>query len=558
MISMDKKLENRLAILAIGIVALVITSAIIYQNSTHHILGNQYQDVFYYLIEALKMSGVEIDGYRFVGYLPPFVPFLTSILFRLGFVSSTSIIITSGIFFFVGIMGMFYLLRLRFNNFYSFFGAFLYATMFINIRWVANGTLDIAFVAVMVWALYFFIQAMEKNQKYFYIAFPLAVLCFFTKYVGAISVGVMVLYFMSRTNIASNIKKYYRNLLGGVLAGILTSVPFFAYFMINEIPLGFINQAASVSSQSSRVITYAGRVVHNDLFFYINSITYNISSGQAFIGNLILIVAIIGVILITYMFLKTFRDSYMKIRDMDSSIYKWTVPSKLMFALLAISIVMVLASFFTASKFSFFYSELILFAGMYLLAYSLTKIIINFDGVDNIWLSTYPYLAINIAMAGLFLAYLIFFSAHITKTNRYFTSMAPGFVFLIVFAVEILLNRFKSKVKYVVPIVIMLLMLSICWTFVIHIEDDPVPVSEQNAANWLDGKEGIVFSNRGYAQTWYLQKNVFIPGNIGNATLLNKELLNGNATYYVSSGGTNLTDYSLVQEFNAIKIYKRN
>ena len=555
---MDKKLENRLAILAIGTVALVITSAIIYQNSTHHILGNQYQDVFYYLIEALKMSGVEIDGYRFVGYLPPFIPFLTSILFRLGFVSSTSIIITSGIFFFIGIMGMFYLLRLRFNNFYSFFGAFLYATMFINIRWVANGTLDIAFVAVMVWALYFFIQAMEKNQKYFYIAFPLAVLCFFTKYVGAISVGVMVLYFMSRTNIASNIKKYYKNLLGGVLAGILTSVPFFTYFMINEIPLGFINQAASVSSQSSRVITYAGRVVHNDLFFYINSITYNISSGQAFIGNLILIVAIIGVILITYMFLKTFRDSYMKIRDMDSSIYKWTVPSKLMFVLLAISIVMVFASFFTASKFSFFYSELILFAGMYLLAYSLTKIIINFEGVDNIWLSTYPYLAINIAMAGLFLAYLIFFSAHITKTNRYFTSMAPGFVFLVVFAVEILLNRFKSKVKYVVPIVIMLLMLSICWTFVIHIEDDPVPVCEQNAANWLDGKEGIVFSNRGYAQTWYLQKNVFIPGNIGNTTLLNKELLNGNATYYVSSGGTNLTDYSLVQEFNAIKIYKRN
>ena len=167
MIGMDKKLENRLAILAIGTVALVITSAIIYQNSTHHILGNQYQDVFYYLIEALKMSGVEIDGYRFVGYLPPFIPFLTSILFRLGFVSSTSIIITSGIFFFIGIMGMFYLLKLRFNNFYSFFGAFLYATMFINIRWVANGTLDIAFVAVMVWALYFFIQAMEKNQKYF-------------------------------------------------------------------------------------------------------------------------------------------------------------------------------------------------------------------------------------------------------------------------------------------------------------------------------------------------------------------------------------------------------
>lgn len=114
-------------------------------------------------------------------------------------------------------MGMFYLLRLRFNNFYSFFGAFIYATMLINIKWVANGTLDIAFVALMIWALYFFIQGMEKNQKYFYLAFPFAVLSFFTKYTGAIIIGVMVLYFMSRTKIASNIKKYFKNIFGELL-----------------------------------------------------------------------------------------------------------------------------------------------------------------------------------------------------------------------------------------------------------------------------------------------------------------------------------------------------
>lgn len=558
MFDLDRKLENRLTILAIGLVAAIITFIIIYQNSIHYILGNQYQDVYYYLIEALKMSGVEIEGYRFVSYLPPFIPFLTSILFRLGFVSSTSIFITSGVFFFVGIMGMFYLLRLRFNNFYAFFGSFLYATLFINLKWVANGTLDIAFVGLMIWALYFFIQGMEKNQKFFYIAFPLAVLTFFTKYVGAIIVGVMILYFMSRTNIASNIKKYYKNLFGGIFAGILTSVPFFAYFIINKIPLGFINQTASVSSQGSRVITHAGHMVYNDLFFYINFITYDISSSQTLTGWIIILVAIVGIIFITYLFLKTFRNSYLKIRNTDSSIYKWRVPSKLMYGILIVSLIMVAVSFFTASKFSFFFSELILFSGMYLLAYSLTKIIINFDEVDNIWHSTYPYLAINIAMTGLFLAYLIFFSAHLTKTNRYFTSMAPGFIFLVVFAVEILLNRFKTKFKYIIPIVMMLLMLGTCWTFITHINDNPVEISEQNAADWLKDKDGLVFSNRGYAQTWYLQKEVKIPKNLGNATLLNQELLDENATYYVSSGKVNLTDYSIVKQYNAIRIYQRN
>lgn len=564
MFNLNKKLENKLTIIAVAVVAFIITFSIIYQNSTHYILGNDYRDVFFYLIESLRMSGVEIGGYAYVNYLPPFIPFLTSILFRMGFVSISSIFITSGIFFFIGIMGLFYLLRLRFNNFYAFFGSFLYATLFINLKWVANGTLDLAFVALMIWALYFFIQAMEKNQKYFYMAFPLAVLSFFTKYTGAIIVGVMILYFMSRTNIASNIKRCYKNLFGGILAGVLTSIPFFAYFLINRIPFGFLNQASEVASENSLTTTHAGQLVGNDLFFYINFIRYDISSNHVLTGWIILVVAIIGIIVIVYMFSKTFRNSYLKIKDTNSSIYKWKVPSKLMYVLLVFSIGMVAISFFTASLISFFYSEALLFFGMYLLAYSLTKIIINYEDVDNIWLSTYPYLAINIAMTGLFLSYLIFFSAHLTKTNRYFTSMAPGFIFLVVFAVEILLNRIKGieikrfNLKYLIPIFMMFLMLFTCYTFVTHIDDDSVAINEQQAADWLSGKDGIVFSNRAPAQTWYLQKEVKSPTGIGNDTVLNDELVNGNASYYISSGEADLNDYVMVKDFHDIKIYQRS
>ena len=241
---MDKKLENKLTLTAVILFAAMITSVIIYQNSTHSFLGHSYRDVFFYLIESLRMSGVEITGYAYVNYLSPFVPFLTSLLFRLGFVSETSIFITTGIFFFIGILGMFYLLKLRFDNFLSFFGAFLYGTLLINIKWVANGTLDIAFVALMIWALYFFIQGMEKNQKYFYLAFPLVVLSFFTKYPGALIVEVIVLYFVSKTSILNNIKKYYKNIFGGVIAGVITTIPFLLYFFLNNIPLGFLNQAS--------------------------------------------------------------------------------------------------------------------------------------------------------------------------------------------------------------------------------------------------------------------------------------------------------------------------
>ncbi len=562
MFDLDRKTENKLTIIAIGLVALAITFLIIYQNSTHYILGNSYRDVFLYLIEALRMSGVEIEGYAYVNYLPPFVPFLTSLLFRMGFVSLASIFITSGVFFFVGIMGMFYLLRLRFNNFYAFFGAFLYATLFININWVGNGTLDIGFVALMIWALYFFIQAMEKNQKYFYLAFPLAVLSFFTKYTGALIVGVMLLYFMSRTNIATNIKKYYKNIFGGILAGILTSLPFFAYFFINNIPLGFLNQASEVSSESSLTTTHAGKLVVNDLFFYIKGIIYDISSTRYIIGIIIFSLFIIGAIFVICMFFNTFKKSYSKIKNQDSSIYKWTVPATVMYLLLIISFLMVIVSFFTASMFSFIYSEMLLFAGMYLLAYSLTKIIINYDEVDNVWLSTYPYLAINIAMTGLFLSYLIFFTAHLTKADRYFTAMAPGFIFLVVFSVEILFNRFKEikfrnfNFRYLIPIIIMIVMMVFCVNYIVGVHDNPVAVNEHDASGWLDGKDGIMFSNRGPVYTWYLQKEVKYARNVGNDTLLSRELHDGNATYYISTGKVNLTGYRMVKEFGDVKIYE--
>ena len=561
---MNKSIENKVTLVSIGLIALIITALCIYLNSTHYILGHSYRDVFFYLIESLRFSGVEIEGYKYVNYLPPFIPFLTSLLFRFGFVSESSIFITSGIFYFIGIMGMFYLLRLRFNNFYAFFGAFLYSTLSINLKWVANGTLDIAFVALMIWALYFFIQGMEKNQKYFYLAFPFAVLSFFTKYTGAIIVGVMILYFMSRTNIAFNIKKYFKHIFGGVIAGILTSIPFFAYYFIYNIPLGFLNQAEEVSSRTSLSATHNGNLVGNDLFFYIKGLIYDISSTDYAIGIIILVITVMGIIVMIFMFQNTFRDSYKILKTRNSNIYKWIVPSRLLYLMLIISIILILFSFFTASLFSFIYSELILFAGLFIFAYSLTKIIINKDNVDNVWLSTYPYLAINIAMLGLFLSYLVFFSAHLTKADRYFTSMAPGFIFVITLACEILLSKIKGfkyknfNLKYLIPIFMMLLMLSVAACYFNGIHDDSLSISEKYAADWISNKEGVILSDRAPVYTWHLQKEVIYSKFPGNSTLLNEELLENNATWYIGINGINLTDYDKVKNYSNVVIYHRS
>ena len=520
---MNNLSENKLVLTITFMFAVVITASIIYQNSVHLILGHSARDVFFYLIEALRFSGTSIGGYEYVNYLSPFIPFLTSLLFRAGFISQTSIFITSGVFFIFGILAMFYILKLRFNNFYSCFGAFLYGTLYINITWVGNGTLDIAFISILLGALYFFIKAVEDSQKFFYIAFPLAVISFFTKYPGALVIPLMGLYFISKGNVKYNIEKYYKNMIGGFIAGIITAIPFLAYFTLNKIPLGFINQANEISSTSSLSATHNGQLIGNDIFFYIKGLIYDISSTNYIIGIIILAITLIGFVFLVLRFKNTIRN----------------------YTPLYISIFMIIISFLTAGLFSFIFSEAILFLGLILFAWSYKKVNPKYNA------------ALSITMFALYLGYLVFFTSHLTKADRYFTSMAPGFIFITVLSIESLMSRKIKLTKYLIPIMIFLMLISAA-NHIISIDDDSLAVSENNVAKWLEGKSGIIASDRAPVYTWYLEKEVTYIQDLSNSTLINERLLDNDTVYYIGINNVNLDNYSQVKAIDKSKIYKVN
>ena len=113
------------------------------------------------------------------------------------------------------------------------FGAIIYAGFSINLMWVANGTIDVPSVSLTILSIYFFVLGVEKNQKYFYLAFPLAVLGFFAKYTAGLAIPLMILYLISKPNISYNIKKYSKNGIIGILAGVIMAIPFLAHFYIN-------------------------------------------------------------------------------------------------------------------------------------------------------------------------------------------------------------------------------------------------------------------------------------------------------------------------------------
>ena len=132
--------KDKFPLFAVVAFSIFICLALIIINSSSNILGHNYRDAYLYLIQAYHFAGTPIGGYDYVNYYSPLIPFLTSLLFRLGFVSEASLFAVTGLFYPIAVIGIYFLLNLRFNKFYSMLGAILYGSMSINLMWTANGT----------------------------------------------------------------------------------------------------------------------------------------------------------------------------------------------------------------------------------------------------------------------------------------------------------------------------------------------------------------------------------------------------------------------------------
>ena len=591
-------ISNNIPLLIVLIFSILVTVSLIYINSTSNILGHSYRDVYLYLIQALNFSGYQINGYDYVYYLSPLVPYLTSILFGFGYVSELSIFITSGIFYPIAIIGMYYLLKLRFNENISCFGALLYGSMSINLIWAANGTLDIPSISLSIWSLYFFILAMEKNQKYFYIAFPLTVLSFLGKYTGALIIAVLMLYFLSKRDIFGNIKRYFKHLTGGIIAGIIFIVPFFYYYIRNNIPFGFINQVEEVSSSASTSTSAISNPVENQLFYYFENLQSIIQFRIKFIGYLIIILAIIGLMYGAYQLVIYIKEYYKKSdkKISVSFLERIKLRKEIYFIGLILSLFLMIFAFFTASKISFIASEIIFFASAVLFSIMFNSIsadlsrlnIYSNKNKDSKKQRKYKFFNYDLTMLAWFMGYLIFFSAHLTKADRYFTAFAPGFVFFITYSLDMIvkkideriggksigekddsifnkrLKNIKTKLPKIIPIILIMILLIGTMNFLTMDKHDPLVDDEKAASLWI--KENIpnysntsIWADRGPIYTWYLKTSINYRNEEVNMSEIGEYLDEKNASYYIASDWNDTVNgFTKIETYDNVTIYKNN
>ncbi|MDR2967075.1 MAG: glycosyltransferase family 39 protein [Methanobacteriaceae archaeon] len=317
--------KNRIDLIFIFLIAIFSLVIVYLLINVNNQLGIYCSDVFIYLLNSLNFAGYSI-GSKTTMYLSPVVCFLTSLIFRFGFIDQVAIFVVTGLFYPIASIGVYLLSRLHLNKIMSLFGTFLFISFSLNILWLANGSIDIPAMAISIWIIYFLVLAVDEDSKYFMIAFPLFIIGFFTRYTVGFIAPLMILYILLKVDFFDKIKlifdknlfsKYIKNLItsksfkhfifGVVIAtGIL--IVFLSVMLMLGSDLSFITQTQDVISGNKGSSIDLG--FKPDPLFYLTNLLNFISSNKiSFDGSIpilqnssILSYFILGLIILGFLF----------------------------------------------------------------------------------------------------------------------------------------------------------------------------------------------------------------------------------------------------------------
>lgn len=498
-------------------------------------------DTFDFLADAAYFAG---QGFGYTDLTrPPILPFLTSIFFKLGYTSETVIFYVDGALFIFGVIGLYLLLKQRFNDIKSFLGSLIYSSMFTVVLYVGVGLTDIASVSFSIWTIYLTVLAVKKDSKFFYLSFPLLTLTFLTRYVSGFTLFPVFLYIL----ISCDIRKNSKNLLIGILISFLILVPVLIFFYkVFGNPFFAFNSFFNASSQGSAFIN---RSEYNpDIFYYIT----NFASLAGIFVTTITLVIIFGII------------SYIALNFRKLNIKK--TYSKIKGKNIKFSLITVLALVFiflgTFSKLPYLVGEIIFFLICY----------ITYNTFKN---SKLQYLDINLLFLSWFMAYFIFHSIYVIKDNRYFVTMAPAISFFLILGLSEIFSKLRFKIKnknmpyYAISIALILIILNPTILLGdIGIKDKAQREDINSVANWLKNYDPSYENKTIYADyywpyfSWYLKTDIKKIPNQNGSTDFDKELKIRNADYFINAVfNVNLKSYVKIAEFktkyNDIIIYKK-
>lgn len=520
--SYDYKTDKLLYLLVI--ISCVYTGVLIY---CQNIIGISYWDIFVYLNNAMLFSHINIGSQLSV---PPILSLITSIPFQMGFISELTLFCVSGVLFVFLMIGIYILFNYRFKREYSFIASIIFSMTSLVVTWAVSGSNDLPSLAFAIWAIIFTIKAVNEDFKYYYPAFGLFLLSFFTRFTGGFVLIVMICYILlNRKKVMGQLtkKKIIQFVLFFLLVFAVISVIYYSY--LGGIP--FISQFIEVSNSNQVSSVNVGYELNtfyyiehlpqfissysvNDLYFSSLSTVYNTPTPLAYV---ILLLSAVGMILFVA---KIFNED-----NREDKSFKYKI------ALLAIICIFIIISY---SHISYLITEL-LFIALVLLLYKLLPNKLNkIDLLMILWM-------------GIF---IILHSYHPVKVDRYIVTIIIPIIYFMIIAVDNISHYLNNnKVALTILTIIMILMIAFNASYMQSItHENPHTTEEKRATQWLKDYDNNlttenISSDRGVVFSWYLKKYVYttIPRVLANGNeSLEDKLDSINAKYYIDSS-SNLT-----------------
>jgi 4-amino-4-deoxy-L-arabinose transferase-like glycosyltransferase len=524
-------------------------------------VGVPYYDVYVYLNNASIYAGIPVGNLSVI-FLSPLMPFLTSLFFRLGFISVHTLFILDGIVFIFGVMGLYLLFRMRFNEIQSTVGCLIFLSFPLIYSWAVSGGIDVPGVSFSIWVVYILIKGIRENNKYLYLVFPMLSIAFLVRYTEVILIFPIFLYLLINKDFIGNFKK----IVAGFLAGLLLVIPFLIYFYMK---LGTLNSLINLLTSS--ILGSSGAVndlgFNPDRWYYLTHILNYISIGPitgyygqilnpstgypSILSYITVVILILGLGIYCYQILLKW-----KIRGINDSNKKNIYYSLIMIIFLSTIGVF---SFFTVS---FLVTEFIILLDLFF-GYQLFNDI-NIKNLD-----------IDFLFLSFFAAFFIFHSVILLKVDRYFITMIPALTYFIILALAVIIEKYKYNFKQVKlrtwGLYAIVGLIFISSSMAVHTGHSFIHGSGytiQGTCNWLEKydpnyKNENIYSDYDPAFTWGLKKEVIIgvPSLYVSPLAFSNYLIGNNADYYIDSFSKpklNIPGYHIIKNISTVTVYQKN
>ena len=537
-------------------------------------------DIAIYLLSGLKYAGLDYFSVAYPEdlFYTPVISFLTSLFFKMGYVDKNAIIIVTSFFSFMGYIGLYYLLKNRFDSLLSLTGVIIFGSFLVVIFNISKGMLDIPVVAISIWVLIFAIMAIDRDPKYFLVAFPLLVIAFFVKYVAGFTLPLILFYYCMKRNIVdefdcilsdkSQFKQKLRRYLSSrefkyIVLSILVSL-ILAVVICKTLILDFGGTLSffgqSVNTFNGYDFSTSGINFDSDKSFYLDRITnilFGSSDHSQRLAILVYGICAIGMAIKAITNLSKFKAEkrQFQTKHLDK-------------ILIAVSVILIFISFLTFKKIpNHMISNICL-----LIAFTLVYSILEKFDFDN------KILSLDMLFLTYFMINFIFASLYATKVDRYALPFIPPIVYFVILGLEGIVENInfrglsRFKLDKVIPIILIIIFMSSTLSFIAPIEyersNDIIYAMQYHGFKGdLDDVFDFIinndsdYHNKSFASyyhhsriiRWYLNVNVTILDE-GDPNLEDFD----NTTYIIISGENDFKNYHKIKNCGDFNIYYHN